>query len=374
MGLLDSVKQAIAPVTTKLSEAAQAVVAKVEEVQARPTGHSGQSSFDASMGSASATALTATTNPMPVLEAKLGPALHKAFDRVQLKMADELMKQGKYDEARSVVQKLKDGPRAGDTFQPWGSGWLSGEFSTQKGSDKKITFSHASGFEETLGDAATRKLNQIDQAERMTKALGRTADPTNIHDAKAYFDTISDKRAKPMKSTAEIGQEFERYTKNFYQHPGGLTWDPKDAVADRVKPGTLNEMLHGSPEHARDVTGRAALDCEGYTYLTAAIFQNNPRFDVTFASSSSHISAGVFEKGARDKAFIVDSTHEPIVHQLEVDPQVIKNHERSKMSTEWSQVELTKANHGQKRANGEYPGAPRGSRDITTVNAVENPL
>ncbi|MDP3501560.1 MAG: hypothetical protein Q8S33_14540 [Myxococcales bacterium] len=373
MGLLDGIKRAIAPVTTKLTEAAQAVAAKAEQVKAPPTGHSPRSTFDASMGSATAS-LTGARSTVPVLEARLGPAIHKAFDRMQLKMADGLMKEGKYDEARAIVQKLKDGPRAGDELQPWGNGWLSGELSTQRGSDKKITFSHPSTFQETLGTAASRKLEQIDQAERMTKALGRTADPTNVHDAKAYFDAISSKRATPMKSTVEVGQEFERYTRNFYQHPGGLTWDPRDPVAERVKPGTLNEMLHGSPAHARDVTGRAALDCEGYTYLTAALFQNNPRFDVAFASSSSHISAGVFEKGSRDTGFIVDSTHEPIVHPLEVDPKVITLHKQSKTTAEWSQLELVKANHGQRRDNGTYPGAPRGSRDITQVNAAEHPL
>jgi hypothetical protein len=285
-----------------------------------------------------------------------------------LKNADDLMKAGKYDEARAAVAPLKNPPLSDVKTNPWKE-FKNESVHSDAGFDKSTTFKNPAEFEETVGTEADRKLAQIDQAQKMSKVLNKTVDPTNVNDVKKYFDAISDKDAKPKLTTKQIGDEFGKYTQNFYQHTGGLTWSSKDAVADRVKPGTLNDMLHSTPPHPHDTTGRAALDCEGHTYLAAAVFQNNPRFDVTFASGGSHISATVFEKNSAEKGFTVNTLHSPVVRDLVVEngPQLNKTFK----SVEDRQGAVAKGRHGQLKPDGTYQGqAQTASRDINKANGT----
>ncbi|MBL8954843.1 MAG: hypothetical protein JNK82_28960 [Myxococcaceae bacterium] len=307
--------------------------------------------------------------PLNKMEKEMKPSAVALATHSVLKAVDALMAQGRYAEARAFAEGLKNSPFAGEPFNAWQK-FENTSAHTEQGSNKVTKFKHPADLTETVGALAQRKLDQINQTERMSNVLGRTVDPTNINEVKAYFDTISAKNPpaplKPM-TTAQVQQEFGAYTKNFYSATGGLDWDPKDKAAARVTPGTLNEMFHGDPPHPRDLTGRAATDCEGLTYLTAAVFQNNPRFDVSFAGAADHISATVFEKGTADQGFSVNLQHEPWVNPLQVSKEELA---AGGKTIEDKQNHVSAGRFGNKRkSNGTYSGNPEVTgRDITKVN------
>lgn len=404
MGLLDGVRSAVSSVVNKVEQKVEAAVEKVES-KAAEVGHVAQSTFEQVKTKAETLTGGSTGTPVksdqPVLrgadlrngifgdawkwitggdkktEEPKAPAPAQVDPKADLlkrenealSQADALMKAGKYDEARALLAPLKTSPSAGEDSYPWAK-YKNTSVHSEPGSAKETIFKNPEDLKEKGLDTVNRKLAQIDQAQRMSTALGRTVDPTNVGDAKAYFDKISDKKAKPQLTTPQVREEFANYVGNFYQHTGGLAWDPKDPVGNRVKPDTLNEMLHGSPPHPRDTTGRAALDCEGTTYLTAAIFQNNPRFDVSFVQGGSHISATVFEKGSAEKGFNVNTVHKPIVQDL-----IVENGDLLKKqfkNVEERQNAVAGGRHGE-----EIPGKPnqyfgnfKGNRDIVKVNAA----
>lgn len=310
----------------------------------------------------------------PVVK-KLEASLRPMQQEFALKEADRLMKAGKYDEARRALESLKD--QGTETMNPWRK-FKNESVHSEPGSTKETIFKNPAEFEEAPAVTVARKLAQIDQAEKMSKALGRTVDPTNINDVKAYFDTISkpgkgpDGKPRPAASTAEIRDEFAKYASTFYQHTGGLNWPDNVPAADRANPAKLNELLNGSPPHPRDVSGRAALDCEGHSYLAAAIFQGNPRFDVTFAGGGSHLSAVVFEKGRFDKGFTVNTLHEPVVNELRV-PTASQMRGLYGSNVEAAQDAVAQHRHGKPRPGepDQYVGkADAWGRDLTKVNRV----
>lgn len=395
MGLLDGVRSAVSSVVNKVEQKVEAAVEKVE-TKAAEVGHVAQSTFQEVKTKAEALTGGSPGTPVksdqPVIRAadlrndfnwkfwkteepKAPPKVEPpkvdlvAQDNATISQADALMKAGKYDEARALIAPLKNSPRANEDSYPWAK-FKNTSVHSEPGSAKETVFKNPEELKEKGIDTVNRKLAQIDQAQRMSVTLGRTVDPTNVGDAKAYFDKISDAKAKPQLPTAKVREEFASYLGNFYQHTGGLTWDPKDAVGNRVKPDTLNEMLHGAPPHPRDTTGRAALDCEGTTYLTGAIFQNNPRFDVSYVQGGSHISATVFEKGSAEKGFNVNTVHKPIVQDL-----VVENGDLLKKqfkSVEQRQNVVAGGRHGEEMAGkpNQFSGSFKGDRDLVKVNGA----
>lgn len=318
----------------------------------------------------------------PKLKPVLGPAvkqieasLRPLRQELALKEADRLMKEGKFDEARKALDAVKD--QGTDTMNPWRQ-YKNESVHSEPGSSKETIFKNPAEFEEAPSVTVARKLAQINQAEKMSKVVGHTIDPTNVADVKAYFDTISkpgigpDKKPRPAASTAEIRQEFADYVKNFYQHTGGLNWPDNVPPADRANPAKLNELLNGRPPHPRDVSGRAALDCEGHSYLAAAIFGGNPRFDVTFAGGGSHLSAVVFEKGHFDKGFTVNTLHKPVVNELEV-PTARQMRGLYGGNVEAAQDAVAQNRHGEPKPGepGQFIGkADAWGRDLGRVNRV----
>ena len=284
-------------------------------------------------------------------------AQFRDIDRLKFQVADQLAASGNVDGARAMYTAIKNDPIRGQVKDdPWD------KFKSQSVWDKNgtsTTFKNHVDFEETNASMADRKLKQLDQVETMSKLVGHKVDPNNVADVKQYFDKLS--AQKPTVPTAEIQKQYGEYVQNFYQHPGGVNWGANPPVGDRVKPDSLTGMLANQP---KDETGRTALDCEGHTYLTAAIFQNNPRFDVVMASSSSHISACVFEKNT-DNGFSVDTMQKPIVNPVFIgNPEGLKG-----LGPIAKQHELlAKVHHG---------GGPLGqgiattvSRDISKVNSA----
>lgn len=363
--LVGSVVDRVKSTVESAVEQAKAVPADKVVAQTRPDG------FEASGNSS-----------MPKLEPVLGPAVEKMKaslrpmrQELALKEADRLMKAGQYDEARKVLDSVKD--QGTEKMNPWRH-YQNESVHSEPGSSKETIFKNPADLEETPSATVARKLAQIDQTEKMSKALGRPVDPTNVNDVKAYFDTISkpgkgaDGKPRPAASTAEIRQEFADYVKNFYQHTGGLNWPDDVPAGDRANPAKLNELLNGAPPHPRDVSGRAALDCEGHSYLAAAIFQGNPRFDVTFAGGGSHLSAVVFEKGHFDKGFTVNTLHDPVVNELKLDNADLMRREFGS-HIEKAQDAVAKSHHGAPNPQkpGQYVGqADQFGRDLAKVNGV----
>ncbi|MBE2253595.1 MAG: hypothetical protein IAE78_28965 [Myxococcus sp.] len=319
---------------------------------------------------------------MPKLKPVLGPAVKQIEASMRplrqefaLKEADRLMKEGKYAEARKALDAVKD--QGAETMNPWRH-FKNESVHSAPGSTKETIFKNPAELEEAPSATVARKLSQLDQAEKMSKALGRTVDPTNVNDVKAYFDAISkpgkgpDGKPRPAASTAELRGEFATYVNTFYQHTGGLNWPDDVRPADRANPAKLNELLNGSPPHPRDVSGRAALDCEGHSYLAAAVFGGNPRFDVTFAGGGSHLSAVVFEKGRFDEGFTVNTLHEPVVNELRV-PTADQLRRLYGPNVEAAQSAIAQFRHGKARPGEpeQYVGkADAWGRDLGKVNGV----
>lgn len=150
-----------------------------------------------------------------------------------------------------------------------------------------------SDFSSTYGELAGHRLRQIETHDRMEAALGRPVDPTDMDDARAYFDAFADGR-----STEEVSEELERYFESFYVHTGhGVEWSA--AVPEDERPGRMNELI---PHQPRDGAGRALMDCEGYTYMTEHLLEGirtedgEQRFDVVYASRPGHVIAGAFDR------------------------------------------------------------------------------
>ncbi len=273
---------------------------------------------------------------------------------LRLQLADSMMKSGQYDAARALLSAPSSIPNVKrDPFDKFKSQSV---WDGPPGSGRSTTFKNHVDFEETDASLTQRKLAQVDQLEKMSKLVGHPIDPNDVGQVKEYFDKLS--AQKPPVPTSQIQDEYGQYVKNFYVHPGGVDWG-NTPLNDRVTPQGLTQLLKDQP---KDSTGRTTLDCEGHTYLTKAIFGNNPRFDVVMASNSSHIAASVFEKGS-DKGFSVNTLSSPVVTPIvsQNTPGLLKLYKG-----DWSKVH-------EKLAAAYLDGQGQGqalhtSRDINVVN------
>ncbi len=355
MGLLDSISSGVSAAYDRVSSTVSGAVSQAEKVVS-------------SGGVADQVPPQAPVQQADAFEPakKFGPAVQAAAKNAisgvknsQLEAADRLMKAGQYDAARAMLAPLKNpafDTDKNDPFQNYG-GIVDGPngkrtiFKTQNHAD----------FDETTAAQVDRKLAQCDQLEKMSKVVGHPVDPNDVGQVKEYFDKLS--AQKPPVSTGEIQQQFGEYTHNFYVHPGGVDWGSQPPVAQRDDPATLTGMIKDQPV---DVTGRRALDCEGFSYLAGAVFKNNPRFDVEYVGSPSHLSACVFEKNS-DKGFAVNSLYESQNNVAKIEagnPQALLRAAHG----DWSKVhdKLAPYYHGQNPG-----GAPAGTatRDLSVADA-----
>ena len=217
---------------------------------------------------------------------------------------DSLLKQGKTDAARVLAQELKTPQYAGTAVDTVGRlNGLSGQTVAPNGNE--IHYNSQGGIPGTLGGIGDTRLAQADQIDRMTKTLGRPVDPQNLNDVKAYFQQV-----KKDQGMAGAAKEFGLYTENFAKHPAGPRTDWKDARSDLTDPQKLTEILKGQP---RDAAGRTVLDCEGHTWLAAAVFGKDN--DVVFMNDKSHIAVSVFDKKTGE-GFFVNTMATPRVQSM----------------------------------------------------------
>lgn len=248
--------------------------------------------------------------------------------RTLAQAGDAFMKAGKYDEARQCFEKMKQPPFAGH------------ESNTARGLDPVIekggsttvigtggAIGNKDKFKTTFGGEADTKLAQLGQLQDMEKVMGRKIDPHNMTDVKAYLQKVSDKNPGAQ-GTAAVRNEYDRYLKNFYQHPGSVSWSEGTPINDR--PAKFNELLANQPT---DATGKKLVDCEGYMYMTKNLLGGiktadgkSNRFEVYCAGGSlvdgkpgSHVVSGVYDKTTK-QGFVVnnDSTKDLSQHPLMV--------------------------------------------------------
>lgn len=147
------------------------------------------------------------------------------------------------------------------------------------------------------------KRAQLKVAAEMSKTVGHPVDPSNLTHAKEYFDKLSSQ--KPKVETKVISEKFGDYTKAYFRTQDH-DWPPLQPGEKRDDAAQVTKLFETQPH---DATRRAALDCEGLTYLTASVFKDNPRFDVTYSANSSHIAPCVFDKGTT-KGFSVNTLNQ----------------------------------------------------------------
>ncbi len=150
----------------------------------------------------------------------------------------------------------------------------------------------ASTHASTVGQMAQVRLNQLQVQTQMEATLGHKVDPTDLGEARAFFDAFS--KGKPNE---KVAAQYQGYLQAFFKHAGeGVEWTkaiPLDERGERI-----SELLDGQPA---DEAGRTIVDCEGYAYLTAHLLggvknaSGEPRFDVLYASRPGHVIAGVYD-------------------------------------------------------------------------------
>lgn len=227
--------------------------------------------------------------------------------------ADKLMAAGKFDDAKALLSTLKKSPYASEKVDLVGH--LTGgaaQYDVPKtlangkpnpAAGNEVHFKMHEGIPGSFGEIAQRRMDQIDQIKRMDavlpKSVPRPPDPRDLGQVKSYFEEL-----KKTKSMSEVGKEYSTYLANFAVHPGGPRTHWAASRSTLTDTAGLNEVLKGQP---RDASGRTVLDCEGYTYLTAAVFGGKGN-DVWLSESPDHITATVFD-AKTGKAFHVNTAN-----------------------------------------------------------------
>jgi hypothetical protein len=154
-------------------------------------------------------------------------------------------------------------------------------------------------------DASQARDAQKDFCTKMSARIGLdVANPPSVAAAKRYFQTMADGGA----STSDIRREYDSYLKTFYRHPGGVDWSPPLDP----KSSDFGDRIAAQPV-AKD--GRRLIDCEGFAALSENVLggirkNGQPMFDVKLASTSSHITCGVFPHGGDPRnGFVVDNAN-----------------------------------------------------------------
>lgn len=158
-------------------------------------------------------------------------------------------------------------------------------------------------FRSTYGEMAQMRLNQIQVHDRMETTLGRTVDPNNMDDARAYLQSYSEGA-----DTDAVRGEYQNYMEAFFVHSGqGVTWD--ETVSENDRPDQLTSLLATQPQ---DDAGRTLVDCEGFSYMTDTLLggitdeSGDNRFNVAYASRPGHVITAAFDRTSGE-AFSVNN-------------------------------------------------------------------
>ncbi|MBL8916696.1 MAG: hypothetical protein JNM17_38700 [Archangium sp.] len=268
--------------------------------------------------------------------------------------ADAQMKAGNFEGARKTLEQLKNTPT------PEGQK----DFLASKGGKNGVDATLPPSKPITNAEVAAIKLGQVAQAEKMSNLVGQPFDATNPKDVRRYFDAVS---KDPKVTTANLRDEFATYVKNFHTPADKVDWGPNSPpIGKRTDPEALNGMFQNTET---DRSGRRALDCEGHSYLTGAIFSGNPRFDVTYASDPAHITAIVTEKKSPTKGFSVNTLYPDPVAELN------QNVRANGKTPDEQRKQMAMLHHGQNRVRGTTnisAGGLQGDKDLTKVNQARD--
>jgi hypothetical protein len=156
---------------------------------------------------------------------------------------------------------------------------------------------------ENISDADAQKAREAQKnyCAKMSGIIGTDVpNPPSVNASKNYFQQLANRGASPD----QIKNEYQQYMKTFYQHPGGVNWDPK------LDPKNLDKNFSQQPL-AKD--GKRLIDCEGYSAMTENILggiQKNgqPMFDIMHGAGGGHVITGVYPHGGDPrKGFVVSN-------------------------------------------------------------------
>lgn len=207
----------------------------------------------------------------------------KGGSQIIYDLSRELRRQGQGQAADALLGMLGQ--------QPWREGKV--QVIGQRGGDAPVQL-ESNGPHQTLVDKAARQFNPtggellaLQAARAACKARMGGVDPNDLPKVKAYFDAYS-----KTHTTAQTRDEFQRYADANFAY-SSMSWGQAD-VDGRDAPAAMKGFLEGQP---KDELGRTLMNCAGYSYLAGAIFKGNPKFEVHYIGSGSHVAAAVFEKG-----------------------------------------------------------------------------
>ena len=152
--------------------------------------------------------------------------------------------------------------------------------------------------------------------------------PPSVNASKNYFQQLANRGATPE----QIKTEYQEYMKTFYQHPGGVNWDPK------LDPKNLDKNFAQQPL-AKD--GKRLIDCEGYSAMTENILggiqkDGKPMFDIMHGAGGGHVLTGVYPHGGDPrKGFIVSNDK---VDDVKWDPALDKDFAKGSLETKQQYV------------------------------------
>lgn len=236
---------------------------------------------------------------------------------------DSLLAQGHTDAARQLAQELKSPRLAGQSVNTVDR--ISGPSGqTVAPNGNHIDYLAQGGVSGKLGEVGDTRLAQADQIDRMTRALGRKVDPQNVSDLKEYFAHVKKDQGMPG-----AAKEFQAYVNAFAKHPGGQRTEWKDEKSKLVDPEKLTGILAGQP---RDGAGRTILDCEGHSWLAAAVFGKDN--EVVFNTRADHIAVTVFDKKTGE-GFMVNTMLDERVKVLDEKPLPKTEKERNARATQY---------------------------------------
>ena len=142
---------------------------------------------------------------------------------------------------------------------------------------------------------------QKDLCTKMSGIIGTdVSNPPSVNAAKGYFQALANRGASPE----QVKDEYGKYLKTFYRHPGGVSWDPK------LDPKNLDSQFKDQPL-AKD--GKRLIDCEGYAAMTQSVLgglkkDGKPMFDIQHGAGPGHVFTGVFPHGGDPrKGFVVSN-------------------------------------------------------------------
>lgn len=175
---------------------------------------------------------------------------------------------------------------------------------------------------ENISDADANKAREAQKnyCAKMSGIIGTDVpNPPSVNASKNYFQQLANRGATPD----QIKNEYQEYMKTFYQHPGGVNWDPK------LDPKNLDKNFSQQPL-AKD--GKRLIDCEGYSAMTENILggikkDGKPMFDIMHGAGGGHVITGVYPHGGDPrKGFIVSND---TVNDVKWDSRLDKDFEKS---------------------------------------------